>query len=197
MKEERLLAVESLAFVNSANAAQAMIEVASKGTDVAKTAKYWAQRQGTAEWAKFGIEEALKQGGVYDPDKVVNTSVTVPEESKERKVNVADVMKLTGDAATGKATIMRCVMCHQVNGIGPDYGPALKGWGTAQAREAIIKSIVEPSADIRMVSQEQKSCLPTEKSFMVCSPLEIQPASRAPEERPSFCQRKRYRSNRQ
>ena len=148
MKEERLLAVESLAFVNSANAAQAMIEVASKDTDVAKTAKYWAQRQGTAEWAKFGIQEALKQGGVYDPDKVVNTSVTVPEESKERKVNVADVMKLTGDAATGKATIMRCVMCHQVNGIGPDYGPALKGWGTAQAREAIIKSIVEPSADI-------------------------------------------------
>lgn len=147
-KEERLLAVESLAFVDALPAAQAVIEIASKPGVTQESARFWAQRQGTGMWAKYKINEALKKGGVYDPAKVVNVSITVPEPPAAPKVKVADVMKLTGNATAGKTTLMRCVMCHKVNGAGPDYGPALKGWGSTQSREAIVRSIVEPSADI-------------------------------------------------
>ena len=147
-KGERLFAVESIAFINAPNAASAMISISANQDEIGQSAKFWAQRQGTGPWSKFGIQKALKKGGIYDPDKVVNTSITVPEAPKKPKFTVSDVMKLKGDATKGKATIMRCVMCHDVNGTGPNYGPALKAWGTAQSREAIIRSIVEPSADI-------------------------------------------------
>jgi len=44
--------------------------------------------------------------------------------------------------------MMRCVMCHQVDGAGVDYGPSLKGWGKTQSKEVIANSIINPSADI-------------------------------------------------
>jgi putative heme-binding domain-containing protein len=41
-------------------------------------------------------------------------------------------------------------MCHQLNGNGPAYGPELKGWAARQSREALVRAIVNPSADIAL-----------------------------------------------
>lgn len=41
-------------------------------------------------------------------------------------------------------------MCHQIDGNGADYGPGLKGWGPNQPREAIVRAIAEPSAEIAL-----------------------------------------------
>ena len=39
-------------------------------------------------------------------------------------------------------------MCHQIDGNGPDYGPALKGFGKAQPAEVVARSMVDPSVEI-------------------------------------------------
>jgi putative heme-binding domain-containing protein len=57
-------------------------------------------------------------------------------------------MALKGDAARGKVVAARCIMCHQIDGAGPDYGPNLKGFGSRQAPDIVARSIVDPSFDI-------------------------------------------------
>ena len=59
------------------------------------------------------------------------------------------ILKLKGDSVRGKFTATaRCILCHQIDGKGTDYGPNLKGWGSTQERGAIVRAIVEPSAGI-------------------------------------------------
>ncbi|WP_018970232.1 PVC-type heme-binding CxxCH protein [Rubritalea marina] len=148
-QEEREFAVESLAFINDQSAADALLAVAQQSQALKKSSVYWLRKNGAGAWAKFDVMGMLRESGVYDPSKFVVNSITVPEPPKEPKFpSVAEVMKLEGDAKRGAVAIQRCVMCHQVNGAGPNYGPQLKAWGSTQSREAIVKSIVEPSADI-------------------------------------------------
>lgn len=146
--EQKEFAVESLAFINDKKAAEAMLDIAAVKGPIKAKASYWLLKRGTGEWSDFGIKDELKKRDIYNPDKIVVNSVTVAEPAKSTLPALGAIMAMKGDAERGKAAIMRCVMCHNINGAGPDYGPALKGWGTLQAREAIVKSILEPSADI-------------------------------------------------
>jgi putative heme-binding domain-containing protein len=57
-------------------------------------------------------------------------------------------MALQGDTARGKLAAGRCVMCHQIDGAGIDFGPALKGFGSRQPAEVVAKALIDPSADI-------------------------------------------------
>lgn len=146
---QRILATESLAFIDDKSAAEAMLTLASDKSPVKAQAAYWLLKRGTGSWAKFNIKAELKSRGIYDPEKIVVTEVIVPAPAKESKLpSVADILKLKGDAAKGKNAIMRCVQCHSINGVGADYAPQLKGWGSTQSREAIINAIRNPSAGI-------------------------------------------------
>ena len=58
------------------------------------------------------------------------------------------ILALKGDVERGKNKIMACTMCHNINDIGPNYGPVLKGWASKQTREATVNAIVAPSAGI-------------------------------------------------
>ena len=148
-QEQRDFAVESLAFINDKSAAKAVLDLAAAEPLVKKSALFWVSKRGTSDWAAMGINSELKELGIYDPAKIVVNSITVPEPAKTSSLpSLADVLKLKGDAKKGAIAIQRCVMCHKVNGVGPDYAPALKGWGSTQSREAIVRSILEPSADI-------------------------------------------------
>lgn len=65
---------------------------------------------------------------------------------------LAELVKMKGDAARG-AKIYRkpevnCISCHQVNGEGVDFGPALTEIGTKLAKEALYEAILDPSAGI-------------------------------------------------
>ena len=86
---------------------------------------------------------------MYDEAKVVVNPIQVPEAPKPTYTS-ADVLAKTGDAAKGKALAQRCVMCHQIDGNGPAYGPELRGFATRQGREAVVTAIVEPSASIAL-----------------------------------------------
>jgi putative heme-binding domain-containing protein len=39
-------------------------------------------------------------------------------------------------------------MCHQIDGLGYDYGPELRGFGHRQPPEVVARALIEPSADI-------------------------------------------------
>ena len=150
--QQREFAVESIAFINHPSAADALFDIAANtNASLKRSASTWLFKNAAGEWAEMDIKKRLADTGIYDPEKIVVSGITVPEDkpsdanSKER---VTRVLALNGDAAKGKQTIMRCVMCHQVNGVGPEYGPPLQGWGQTQSREAIATSIIMPSADI-------------------------------------------------
>ncbi len=62
---------------------------------------------------------------------------------------VADLVKKTGDATKGQVVFLTyCFTCHQVNGQGLDFGPALSEIGTKLAKEALYDSILNPNAGI-------------------------------------------------
>ena len=145
----RTLAVESLSFVETQEAALAMIKLSVAGSPSASEAKGWALMRMTGSWAAFDIRKELKNAGVYDADKVVVTPIEVPL-APAPTYTEQDVLAKTGDVAKGAALAQSCIMCHQLNGNGPAYGPELKGWASRQSREALVRSIVNPSADIAL-----------------------------------------------
>jgi putative heme-binding domain-containing protein len=51
-------------------------------------------------------------------------------------------------AAGEKIYTVSCATCHQVNNSGYDFGPALTEIGTKLPKEALMESIVNPSAGI-------------------------------------------------
>jgi putative heme-binding domain-containing protein len=65
---------------------------------------------------------------------------------------VAELVRRRGDPRVGAAVFRRpevnCIGCHKVGNEGTDFGPALSEIGTKLAREAIIESILDPSAGI-------------------------------------------------
>jgi len=145
----RTLAVESLSFVDSKEAALAMIRLCADGSPSASEAKCWAFMRMTGLWSAHDIRAELKNAGVYDANKVVVNAIEVPE-APAGTYTEQDVLAKTGDAAKGAALAQRCIMCHQLNDNGPAYGPELKGWAARQSREALVRAIVNPSADIAL-----------------------------------------------
>lgn len=143
----RKLAVDSLAFINAKESADALILLAAEGSPVRDQASWWLRNRGEGEWASMNLMPILKEKGIIrEPAKLV--AVTVPAKPKEMKFTTADVLKLKGDATRGKLAAARCVMCHQVEGNGVDYGPSLNGFGKNQPAEVVARAIVDPSFDI-------------------------------------------------
>ncbi len=65
---------------------------------------------------------------------------------------VAELLAMKGDAKRGAEVFSRetvgCAKCHIVNGQGVDFGPALSEIGTKLGRDALLESILDPSAGI-------------------------------------------------
>ena len=144
--EQRALAVETLAFINHKSAADAMLTLCDNQL-TKKDATYWLFRNAIGEWKEMNLMNELKKRGIYDPDKVVVQAIEAPKQETP-KYSVKDVLALKGNAANGKTLANRCIMCHEFNGAGVNYGPNLKGWGGGQPDEVIARAIVDPTADI-------------------------------------------------
>ena len=146
--EQRKQAVDSIAFVNTYGAALAMMEV-SEIPALKAQAMWWLINRSSNDWREHDLRAVLKERGMYDPEKIELIEIVTPDPNTvEQKLNVAEVLKLEGDVARGKTTIMRCIMCHQAGGAVLDVGPTLESWGKTQTREVIANSIIHPSADI-------------------------------------------------
>ncbi len=145
--EQRKFAVDSIAFITSRVSADALMELAAKGSAVRDQALWWLKNLSDGEWSSMGLRAEMEKHGLLEKAAQL-VEITVPEKPATTKFTPADVLALKGDAARGKLAAGRCIMCHKIGEAGPDYGPALKGFASRQPPEVIAKSIVTPSADI-------------------------------------------------
>lgn len=144
--EKRKFAIDSLAFINSRAAADAMMDLAMV-PDVKDQAKWWLDNRMEGAWASMNLGPEMEKRGLLDKPLPL-VEITVPLKPDSTKYTVADVLALKGDPEKGKITAGRCTMCHKLGAAGPDYGPDLKGFASRQPPEIVAKSIVDPSADI-------------------------------------------------
>ena len=143
----RKLAVDSIAFINAKESADALISLAADGSPVREQAVWWLRNRNQGEWSSMGLQKVLEEKNILEK-KVKIQAITVPAKPKKLNFSVKEVLALKGDGAKGKQLAGRCVMCHQVDGQGAEYGPALKGFGQRQPAEIVVRSIVDPSFDI-------------------------------------------------
>lgn len=145
---ERKKAMTAIGFIPTENAAMAMVEIAERGgDDTRETAKFWLFNLSKYDWRKYASQ---MKGLNKRPDALkADRDYKVPIEGPEvTKLTVKDVLALKGDAAKGKLSIARCYMCHQVNGAGVDFGPALDNWGGGRSEDAIATAIIHPNAGL-------------------------------------------------
>lgn len=147
-KEERKLALDTLAFIPEASAAKAVLALAKDDkSPIHAEVMWWLIKRSTDDWASFGIAEELKKEGIFDPENAKLISIVTPP-AVPSAVKLEDVMKLKGDPKNGAQLVTRCVMCHQINGQGVEFGPSLDGWGLSQPSEIIAQALIDPSKDI-------------------------------------------------
>jgi len=146
---DRKLALDTLAFVKDPAASKAMLTLAAPNTPLAEPATWWLLNRMSSDWADYGLAPALKTAGIYDPDAIVLKEIVTPTPAADLpELSAEEIGRLTGDAARGKTTAARCMMCHAVGDTGAELGPALDGWGRGKSDEVIITALLRPSAEI-------------------------------------------------
>lgn len=147
---QRKQAMDAIAFINTTEATDAMLTLAQLDTPLKADAVWWVMNRANNDWKQFDLLTKLKERGIYDPAKVVIQEIVtpVPDQAMKDAISLDSVLALKGDPERGKATSARCAMCHEIDGVGVQFGPVLSGWGATQTNEVIARSIVDPSADI-------------------------------------------------
>jgi putative heme-binding domain-containing protein len=148
-EESRMEALESIAFIRSSSAADAMVDIANLAPDKAlsKRAAFWVKWNNDRWWKSYKPADKLKGGNA----KRELVSIVTPEDPGGSKLPSAEeILKLEADAARGKIVATRCVICHVIDKVGVDVGPNLTGWGQRFPREVIVRAILEPSAEISL-----------------------------------------------
>ena len=145
---DRKDALTALGFIPDEAAAMAMVAVAESGPDDTKSlAQWWLQNRSEHVWKSYASQ---MKGLNKKPNALkANQDYKVPVDGPEiTKLDVQEVVALKGDVARGQMNIARCYMCHQVNGTGVDFGPALDQWGLGRSVEAIATAIIHPNEGI-------------------------------------------------
>ena len=148
---ERRLAIDTLAFTKDPAASKAMLTLADPKSAVREQATLWLLNRLSNDWADHGLLPALKTAGIYDPESITLKESIVPKPTEGvADLSTDEIVKMTGNAARGKETAARCLMCHAIGGTGADLGPALDGWGRGKSADVIATAIVRPNAEIAL-----------------------------------------------
>ncbi len=148
--ELREQAMDAIAFINTQAAVDAMLTLAQLDSPLKAGATWWLLNRSSNHWENFDLMPALKERGIYDPDKITLQEIITPDpkDLPNQLPPVAEILQLAGNADRGKNVAARCQLCHQIGGAGMEVGPALDGWGRTQTSEVVANSIVNPSSDI-------------------------------------------------
>ena len=141
----------AVAALTDAKSAAALQEAAAKGLGrhaEGQRALLAAAKSGSLpEAARRAASAAL--AGAADEAVRKEAAALLPTDGAAAMPAVADLVKRTGDAAKGQVVHQTwCFTCHQVNGQGVDFGPALSEIGSKLAKEALYEAILKPSAGI-------------------------------------------------
>ncbi|MEI2722307.1 MAG: PVC-type heme-binding CxxCH protein [Verrucomicrobiota bacterium] len=146
---ERKAALVALGYMPVRAAAEAVADVARQTTgDVHTDALWWLLNGKDRQWQGMAVAERLKRDGLYDPETIVLQAIEVPEPQPTKLPPLAELLRLKGDAVRGKQVATACQTCHRIGGEGTDYGPDITSFAKMQTREVVLRSIVNPSADI-------------------------------------------------
>ena len=146
---ERRFAMDTLAFIKDPTASKAVLGLAQGNGPLREPATVWLLNRMSNDWADHGLRPALKAAGIYDPESIALREAIVPPPSAGLpELSIDEIVRLTGNAARGKDTAARCLMCHSIEGTGADLGPALDRWGRGKSAEVIATALVRPSAEI-------------------------------------------------
>lgn len=145
----RKRALTAIAYNPTSEAAQAVLEVASRADGIVKAeALWWLLNRKDSSWKEAGLDAALKARGVYDPDSVELIEATVPA-AEAPHYTVAEVAALSGNAQRGSEKFGgTCASCHRAGEVGTEYAPNLTGWAKRQTAEVLLNSVINPSAEI-------------------------------------------------
>lgn len=98
------------------------------------------------------VASVLHSSSVAEVQELARKLYPLPPAKDDRPLPpVAELAKLKGDAQNGRLvfhTHGTCAKCHQVNGMGKEVGPDLSEIGKKLSRQALLESILYPSAGI-------------------------------------------------
>jgi putative heme-binding domain-containing protein len=146
---QRKRALDALAFVQSPEAPQAMLDIAM--TDkfpLEETAMWWLNSRRGNNWREYGLRKLMLQRGLLKEKPLVATVTPEPPPDAPKAPTNEEVLALKGDPVKGKAVVAMCFTCHKVGRQGVDFGPELTQFGKTQPREVIVDSILHPSKEI-------------------------------------------------
>jgi putative membrane-bound dehydrogenase-like protein len=149
----RKLAMDSLAFIKSAEAAKAMVAIAqTKDFPYVAQATWWLFNRKDNDWKEFDLAAQMKSSGLYDPDTVTLVAAVSPEPppGPSKLPPIAEIKQMAGDVERGRAAVTICYTCHHIGNQGGELGPDLTSFGRTQPAEVILDSIINPSADIAL-----------------------------------------------
>jgi putative heme-binding domain-containing protein len=149
-EKDRLAAVTALGFIETRDAAFALLDLAQNAQGLVQQQAFWWLLNYRAErWAGHGVDAELKVRGLYDPESVVINESLLPEPPAESALPpVAEIATFKGDAARGALLVAACYTCHRVGDQGIEYGPNLTSFARMQPTEVVIQAVTQPSADI-------------------------------------------------
>ncbi len=147
----RETAEAAFGFLAKADAAAAVREAAVKGLG-----RHGEGQKLLLESAKGGtlpaaVRDAVAAVLATATDEAIRTeaATVIPMVAEVKLAPVSELAKRTGDVTKGQVVYMTyCFTCHQVNGVGVDFGPALSEIGSKLAKEAMYDAILNPSAGI-------------------------------------------------
>ncbi len=146
--ESRKAALVALAYVGTRDSSRALLDTAQKsGGPVQAEAMWWLLNRKDSLWKDHDINAELKRRGLFDPDKIELTSITVPEPT-ESKLTVESVLQIKGDVARGQQLATACLTCHTIKDQGAAFGPDITAFARMQPADVVVRSIITPSADI-------------------------------------------------
>jgi putative membrane-bound dehydrogenase-like protein len=146
---QRKLAMNALAFVQSPDAPEAMMDIVSaEGFPFPEDAAWWLNSRRGNNWREYGLTKAMRKRGLLKEKPLVETKTPeAPADAPKAPTN-EEVLALTGDIERGRAAVTVCLTCHKIGKQGPDFGPDLTQFGKQQPREVIVTSILQPSKEI-------------------------------------------------
>ena len=138
----------SLGYIETKDAALAMVEIAERGPqDTKELSRWWLNSESRGIWSQFkGLMKGLdkKTNALSNKENYVvpNTGPAIT------KPTVKEVLALQGDVRKGEVTAARCYMCHMIDGKGVEFGPTLTEWAIGRSVENIADAIINPDAGI-------------------------------------------------
>jgi len=149
----RALAVDALAFIAAAPAAEALQRVAAEpDEDLAKQAAWWLDRNAEVDWHEFDTSHRLARQ--YDPQLFVDFRALADEQRQAQSELPAadDILALPADATRGRELFASgrapCSACHRVAGVGGEIGPDLTSVHQRLERAGIVARMLRPTSEL-------------------------------------------------